>query len=278
MRLTLGHSPDPDDAFMFCGLAQGKVATEGLEFEHALQDIETLNRRAENSELDVTALSAHAYAFLTDRYVLLNSGASMGLGYGPRVVAKRDVALSDLARRRIAVPGERTSAFLALRLCIGEFEYVVVAFDKIMDAVVAGEAEAGLLIHEGQLTYADQGLRLVVDLGAWWHAETGGLPLPLGVNAIRRDLPPDVIARADRVLRASIQWGLEHRTEALKHAAAWGRDLDAERTDRFVGMYVNDLTLDCGETGRRAIETLFERGIQAGLLPRGAAPEFVARD
>jgi 1,4-dihydroxy-6-naphthoate synthase len=277
LRLTLGHSPDPDDAFMFCALTRSEVPTEGLAFEEVLQDIETLNRRAERSELDVTALSAHAYAFLTERYVLLNSGASMGLGYGPMVVSREPLAAGDLSRVRIAVPGERTTAFLALRLRVGQFDYRVVPFDRIAETVLRGEAEAGLLIHEGQLTYADEGLRLVQDLGAWWFAETGGLPLPLGVNAIRKDLARDVQQRADRVLRASVDWGLAHRAEALVHAGRWGRHLDAARTDRFVGMYVNDLTLDYGEKGRSALEALFARARAAGLVPRTARPEFVPR-
>lgn len=278
-RLTLGHSPDPDDAFMFCALARGKVNTEGLEFEHVLQDIETLNQRAERSELDITALSAHAYAFLTDRYLLLNSGASMGEDYGPMVVAPEAIAVERLPEKKIAVPGLKTSAFLELNLAIGKFEHVVVPFDEIIETVLEGRAEAGLLIHEGQLTYADQGLALCLDLGRWWQGETGGLPLPLGVNAIRRDLPPDVLDRADRVLKRSILWGLEpaNRPEALEYAAQWGRDLDPERTDRFVGMYVNRRTLDYGEEGRRAIAELYDRAARAGLIPPGTQPEFVGR-
>lgn len=278
-RLTLGHSPDPDDAFMFCALARGRVDTEGLDFEHVLQDIETLNQRAERSELDITALSAHAYAFLTDRYLLLNSGASMGEDYGPMVVAPEALPVEQLPAKKIAVPGLKTSAFLELSLAIGEFEHLVVPFDEIIETVLAGRAEAGLLIHEGQLTYADQGLALCLDLGRWWQGETGGLPLPLGVNAIRRDLPPDVIERADRVLKRSILWGLEpaNRPEALEYAAQWGRDLDPERTDRFVGMYVNHRTLDYGEEGRRAIAELYDRAARAGLIPPGTRPEFVGQ-
>jgi 5,8-dihydroxy-2-naphthoate synthase len=274
-HLTLGHSPDPDDAFMFWALAENKVETSGLQFEHILQDIETLNQRAERSELDVTALSAHAYVYLTDRYLLLNSGSSMGQGYGPMVVAREALSLDDLrSKARIAIPGERTSAFLALRLCIGDFDYIVVPFDEIIPTVLEGKADAGLIIHEGQLTYADEGLRLIVDLGEWWSGETDGLPLPLGVNAIRRDLPPDVLRQADRVLRESIEWGLDHRADALKHAGKWGRDLDADRTDRFVGMYVNELTLDYGESGRAALHEFFRRASGAGLIPP-TEPEFV---
>jgi 1,4-dihydroxy-6-naphthoate synthase len=278
-HLTLGHSPDPDDAFMFCALARHQLLTPGYEFEHILQDIETLNQRAHRSELDITALSAHAYAYLTDRYILLNSGASMGQGYGPMIVASEPLSPSDLSSESgdicIAVPGERTSAFLALRLAIGEFNYKVVPFDRIIETVAEGEAQAGLLIHEGQLTYADQGLRLILDLGVWWEQETGGLPLPLGVNAIRRDLPLKVQQDADRILRASVEWGLVHRLEALEHAGAWGRDLDHPRTDQFVAMYVNELTLDYGEKGRRALEEFLGRAAQAGLIPAGVRPEFV---
>ncbi|MFP4378961.1 MAG: MqnA/MqnD/SBP family protein [Candidatus Sumerlaeia bacterium] len=276
-KLTLGHSPDPDDAFMFCGLAQGQLASANIDFEHVLQDIDTLNRRAENSELDVTALSAHAYAFLTDRYILLNSGASMGLNYGPMVVSREEIDPRDLAGRKIAVPGERTSAFLALRLAIGDFDYEVVMFDRIPQAVASGKVDAGLLIHEGQLTYGDQGLSLVIDLGEWWYEQTDGLPLPLGVNAIRRDLPEKVLTEADAILHKSIEWSLEHRQEALKWAAKWGRDLDSDRTDRFVQMYVNELTLDYGEKGRRALELFFERASDEGYIPADVKPEFVER-
>lgn len=275
MKLTLGHSPDPDDAFMFYALAKNRIDSEGLEFEHILQDIETLNRRAEGSELDVTALSAHAYAFLTDRYILLNSGASMGQGYGPMVVSREAMEMTELSRKKIAIPGIKTSAFLALRLCIGDFEYIQVPFDEIIETVARGKADAGLIIHEGQLTYGDEGLRLVVDLGVWWGRETGGLPLPLGVNAIRKDLPPDVLERADRVLRKSVEWGLAHRQEALEHAGKWGRNLNSGKTDEFVAMYVNDLTLDYGEQGRAALVEFFARAAKAGLIPMDARAEFV---
>jgi 1,4-dihydroxy-6-naphthoate synthase len=276
MKLTLGHSPDPDDAFMFYALAKNRIDSEGLEFEHILQDIESLNRRAERSELDVTALSAHAYAFLTDRYVLLNSGASMGQGYGPMVVAREAIDVADLSvRKKIAIPGVKTSAFLALRLCIGDFNFIQVPFDEIIEAVVEGKADAGLIIHEGQLTYRDEGLRLLVDLGEWWGRETGGLPLPLGVNAIRKDLAADVLERADRVLRRSVEWGLAHRQEALEHAGKWGRNLNSGKTDEFVAMYVNDLTLDYGEKGRTALVELFARAAKAGLIPPDSRPEFV---
>jgi 1,4-dihydroxy-6-naphthoate synthase len=260
---------------MFCGLAKGLVPSPGLAFQHVLQDIDTLNRRAEKRELDITALSAHAYAFLTDKYELLNSGASMGLNYGPLIVARRDIAPADLGRVRIAVPGERTSAFLALRLAVGDFQYETVMFDQIPQAVLEGRCDAGLLIHEGQLTYADMGLKKILDLGEWWFRETGGLPLPLGVNAIRSDLPDALKKQADRVLRASIDWGLRNRRAALEWAGKWGRDLDLDRTDRFVGMYVNELTLDYGDTGRRALRLFLERAAERGYVPAGVQPRFV---
>jgi len=275
VQLTLGHSPDADDAFMFCALAQRTVPAEGIEFEHLLQDIETLNRRAERSELDITALSAHAYAFLTDRYLLLNSGASMGRGYGPIVVSKTKITARDLPSVRVAVPGERTSAFLALRLFSKKISHVVVPFDKIMDAVEQGKADAGLVIHEGQLTYMDQGLHLVLDLGTWWFQETDGLPLPLGVNAIRRGLPVEVQKRVDRVLKRSIRWGIEHRGQALRYAAKWGRGIDASRMSRFVNLYVNNYTLRYGKEGKKALRVFFETAAKAGLIPASAKPEYV---
>jgi 1,4-dihydroxy-6-naphthoate synthase len=275
VSLTLGHSPDADDAFMFCALAEKAIPTEGLEFEHLLQDIETLNRRAERSELDITALSAHAYAFLTDRYILLNSGASMGQGYGPIVVSKKKMTAKDLPSACVAVPGERTSAFLALRLFARNIPYVVAPFDQILEMVARDQVDAGLLIHEGQLTYMDYGLSLVLDLGTWWFQETDGLPLPLGVNAIRRGLPVEVQKRADRVLKRSIQWGLENRGRALHHAAQWGRGIDASRMSRFVNLYVNDLTLHYGREGKKALRVFFESAGDAGLIPQGTEPEFV---
>lgn len=275
MLLRLGHSPDPDDAFMFYALAQGLIETEGLEFEHVLQDIETLNRRAENSELEITALSVHAYAYLADRYVLLPHGASMGDGYGPLLVSRKPMRVEDLDQAVIAVPGLRTSAFLAARLAIGDFENVVVAFDEIMDYVLAGEAEAGLLIHEGQLTYAGHELNKVLDLGEWWRAETNGLPLPLGVNAVRRDLPPDVVRSLTRVLGHSIRYALENREPAVQHALRYGRGLDVSLADRFIGMYVNDLTRDLGSRGRSGIEEFLKRGYDAGLVPGPINIEFV---
>lgn len=276
MRLLLGHSPDPDDAFMFYALAAGKIDTEGLEFEHVLQDIETLNRRAERGELEITALSVHAWAFLHDRYLLLPHGASMGDGYGPLFVSRRPLDVEGLKRSRIAIPGLRTSAYLAARLALGEFDAVVVPFDRIMEHVRSGESDAGLLIHEGQLTWREAGFHKVLDLGEWWRDETDGLPLPLGVNAVRRDLPADVVQRCVRVLGRSIRYGLEHRAPAVQHAMQWGRGLDTPLADRFIGMYVNELTEDLGERGRAGIRTFLERGYAAGLLPAQVRAEFAA--
>lgn len=274
MLLHLGHSPDPDDAFMFYALAEGLIDTEGLEFEHVLQDIETLNRRAENGELEITALSVHAYAYLRERYVLLPHGASMGDGYGPLFVSRKPMRVEDLQSCVVAVPGLRTSAFLAARLALGDFEHTVVPFDQIMEHVIAGEADAGLLIHEGQLTYAGHELNKVLDLGEWWRDETGGLPLPLGVNAVRRDLPADVIARITRVLGNSIRYALENREPAVSHALRYGRGLDNALADRFIGMYVNDLTQDLGTRGRAGIEEFLRRGHAAGLVPGPPEIEF----
>jgi 1,4-dihydroxy-6-naphthoate synthase len=276
MRLRLGHSPDPDDAFMFYALAQGLVDAEGLEFEHVLEDIETLNRRAERGELEITALSVHAYAHVHARYLLLPHGASMGDGYGPLLVSQRPLRVEELRAARIAVPGLRTSAYLAARLALGDFEAAVMPFDRITDAVRAGEADAGLLIHEGQLTYAGHGLLRILDLGAWWRDETGGLPLPLGVNAVRRDLPEEVIRRITRVLGASIRHALAHREPAVTHALRYGRGLDRELAGRFIGMYVNELTQDLGERGRAGMREFLRRGHAAGLVPGPVPLEFAS--
>jgi len=273
MKITLGHSPDPDDAFMFFGIASGRIAAEGFEFEQVLQDIETLNRRAMAEELDVTAVSIHAYAYLSERYALLPHGASFGDGYGPLVVSATEIAPGDLRGRRIAVPGLLTSAWLALQLFERSIEPVVVPFDRVPAAVLSREVDAGLLIHEGQLTYADIGLKKVVDLGIWWKERTG-LPLPLGGNAIRKGLGEGAMRTVSGVLRASIAYGLEHRGEALAYAEGFGRGLDRARADRFVGMYVNDLTLDYGERGRRAVRTFLEHGRDAGLLDVDPRIEF----
>ena len=273
--IRVAHSPDSDDAFMFYALAAGKIDTGDLRFVHELQDIETLNRRALAGELEVTAVSIHAYAYLSARYALLPHGASMGEGYGPRLVAREVMSPADLAGARVVVPGTMTSAFLALKLFCPEVKPEVVPFDRIIEHVAAGAADVGLLIHEGQLTYADAGLHLVADLGEWWARETGGLPLPLGGNVIRRDLGEPLISRVSRLLRASIAFGLEHRKEALAHAGQYGRGLDAHQTDEFVGMYVNARTLDYGDEGRRAVQLFLDRGFEAGLIPRRIRVEFV---
>ena len=278
--IRVGHSPDPDDAFMFHALANDKLDTGEFEFRHELVDIETLNRRAFEADLELTAISLHAYAYLSDKYVLCPCGASMGDKYGPMVVACQQLSLDDLRSGTIAVPGTLTTAFLALRLCLGrEFDYVVVPFDEILDVVERGEVagrkiDAGLIIHEGQLTYGSRGLKLVVDTGVWWHEQTG-LPLPLGANALRKDLGAETNRELNRLLKASIQYGLNHRGEALDHALQYGRDLDRGQADKFVGMYVNDWTLDFGPRGREAVATLLRRGYEAGVIPQLVVPEFV---
>lgn len=278
--IRVGHSPDPDDAFMFFALAQGRIDTGRYRFVHELVDIETLNRRAFQGELELTALSVHAYAYLSDRYVLCPCGASMGDGYGPMLVARQARPLEEMSAASIAVPGTLTTAYLALRLCLGpQFRQVVVPFDQILDVVVAGQFEgtpidAGLIIHEGQLTYAEQRLQLLVDLGRWWLDRTG-LPLPLGANGIRRDLGPETIRDVNRLLHASIEHGLSHRQEALEHALRYGRGLDRAKADAFVGMYVNQWTLDFGPRGRQAVAELLRRGHAAGIIPQLVVPEFV---
>jgi 1,4-dihydroxy-6-naphthoate synthase len=275
--IQVAHSPDSDDAFMFWALAEGKLDTGDLRYVHELADIETLNRRAMAGELEVSAVSIHAYAYLADRYALLGCGASMGDGYGPRVVA-RAAAPADprtaLAGRRVGVPGLLTTAYLALRLYQPAFEAVVMPFDRIEDAVLAGEVDAGLLIHEGQLTYAEAGLELWADLGVWWLGETG-LPLPLGGNVVRRDLGDAAVQQIARDLRASIRYALEHREPALAHAGRYSRGLTDAYTDRFVGMYVNAWTVDWGPRGRQAVQLLLDRGTDAGLIPHRVAVEFV---
>ncbi len=279
LLIRVGHSPDPDDAFMFYALAKGKLDTGRFRFAHELVDIETLNRRAFGGELALTAVSLHAYAHLSDRYVLCTCGASMGDRYGPMVVARRPLAIGDLAAATIAVPGTLTTAYLALRMCLGsDFPHVVMPFDQILDAVAAGSyqgrpVDAGLVIHEGQLTYARQQLVLVADMGQWWFDETG-LPLPLGGNVLRRDLGRETISEVQRLLRASIVYGLEHREEALGYALTFGRGLDRGLADRFVGMYVNDWTLDFGPRGREAVAQLLARGYAAGVIPALVVPEF----
>jgi 1,4-dihydroxy-6-naphthoate synthase len=274
MKITLGHSPDPDDAFMFYGIASGQVTEEGLEFEQVLADIETLNRRALEESLDVTAVSIHAYAYLSERYALLPHGASFGDGYGPLVVSRRKMEPADLAGATIAVPGMLTSAFLAMRLFEPRFTPLVVPFDRIPQAVIDGESDAGVLIHEGQLTFASSGLHKVVDLGAWWKQDTGGLPLPLGGNAVRRALGAETIEKVSRVLHKSIAFGLTRRDEALEYAQRFGRGLDRPLADRFVSMYVNDLTLDYGERGREAVRLFLDRGNASGVITVRPRVEF----
>jgi 1,4-dihydroxy-6-naphthoate synthase len=278
--IRVGHSPDPDDAFMFYALANDRLDTGEFQFTHELVDIETLNRRAFQAQLELTAVSIHAYAYLHDKYLLCTCGASMGDGYGPMVVARQPSRLESLRDRRIAVPGKLTSAYLALRLCLKvDFAYVEVPFDQIIPAVVDGEyqgqtIDAGLIIHEGQLTYGDHRLQLVVDLGQWWKDRTG-LPLPLGANAVRKDLTPDMVREVQRLLKTSIEYGLAHREDALQYAMRYGRDLDTVQADDFVSMYVNDWTLDFGPRGRKAVSEFLAQGYEAGVLPQLVVPEFV---
>jgi 1,4-dihydroxy-6-naphthoate synthase len=275
--IRVAHSPDSDDAFMFYGLAERKLDTGNLEYVHELSDIESLNQRARQGELEVTAVSIHAYAYLWRTYALLNSGSSMGDGYGPRLVSTKprpDDPRAALEGIRVAIPGKLTTAYLALQLYQPRCAVEVMPFDQIEDAVHRGEFDAGLLIHEGQLTYADEGLHLWTDLGAWWGTETG-LPLPLGGNAVRRDLGAEVIAQIARDLKASIVYGLEHRAPALAHAKQFNRGIGDERTDRFVGMYVNQWTVDYGPRGRLAVQTLLDRAYSARLIPERVKVEFV---
>ncbi|MCP4572201.1 MAG: ABC transporter substrate-binding protein [bacterium] len=276
IELTLGHSPDPDDAFMFYGLAKDKLDTGPYRFTHVMEDIQALNERATRGELDITAISIHAYAYVLDKYALLPAGASMGFGYGPVVVAKEMIAPADLTGVKIAVPGLMTSAYLELRLAIGDFEAVVVPFDEIIQRVVSGEFQAGLIIHEGQLTYAEAGLVECLNLGKWWWETTGHTewPLPLGGNAIHKKHGEKMKDISD-ILTASIRYSLDNRAAALDYALGWARDMGVELADEFVGMYVNDWTLDYGDHGRAAIRELLDRGHAAGIIPAVAALEFV---
>ena len=279
-RLTLGHSPDPDDAFMFYALAHELIPTHGYTFEHRLEDIQTLNERARRGELDISAISIHAYAYVCDQYALLPSGASMGDGYGPMLVAKQAFSREEITRKKIAVPGVLTSAFLALQFWLGkpaaEFDYLVVPFDQIFETVRAGRAEVGLIIHEGQLTYAKEQLQVCVDLGVWWGRENDGLPLPLGGNAIHKRIPADERKVIADLLTASIQYSLDHRQPAVDHALKYARNMDRALADRFVGMYVNHWTLDYGDQGRESIRRFLKRGHQMGAIPRLPELEFVA--
>ncbi len=277
--LTLGHSPDPDDAFMFYGLARELIPTDGFGFQHILQDIQTLNERATRGELDISAISIHAYAYVSSQYALLPSGASMGDGYGPMLVAKTKFSKEELASRRIAVPGTMTSAFLALQLWLGrpakDLNFVVVPFDQIFKAVRSGAADVGLIIHEGQLTWRNEGLQLCEDLGAWWSRENEGLPLPLGGNVIHKRFEPAVRRQVSAILTASIQYSLDHRTEAVQHALQYARDMGRDLADKFVGMYVNHWTLDYGEKGRESIRRFLGRAFERGLLSHRQELEFV---
>jgi 5,8-dihydroxy-2-naphthoate synthase len=275
MKVTVAHSPDSDDAFMHYGIAAGKVDTGGIEFDHLLADIETLNRAAFNGTYEVSAVSFHAYAHLTDKYLLLPHGSSMGDDYGPIVVARKDGPQS-LEGITVAIPGTLTTAFLALRLYKPNVQFAVMPFDVIQDKVRDGEVDAGLLIHEGQLTYADEGLKKIVDLGEWWAEHTRGLPLPLGGNVIRRDLGPEMVAKVSSILHASIAYALDHRQEALDYALQFGRGLDRAKADRFVGMYVNELTLSYGDRGRKAVQMLMDEAWQKRLIPRPIQVEFSA--
>jgi 1,4-dihydroxy-6-naphthoate synthase len=275
MLIRLGHSPDADDAFMFWALAEGRVDTRGFEFEHVLHDIQTLNEWALEGRLEVTAISLHAYPFVQERYALLPHGASMGSGYGPVLVARRALTNDELREVEIAVPGTMTTAFLVLRMVLGDFAYRVVPFDEILGQVKSGEAEAGLLIHEGQLTYESEGLKKIVDLGEWWLLETG-LPLPLGANVARRDLGEERLHDLSEVLAESISAGLANRRQAMQYALRFGRGLDTELGDRFVGMYVNELTQDYGEEGREAVRELMRRGEEIGAFESPVHVDFVS--
>src|SRR6267143_3487085 len=296
VALNLGHSPDPDDAFMFYALAKELIPTHGLKFNHVLQDIQTLNERATRGELDISAVSIHAYAYVSDKYALLPNGASMGDGYGPMLVARKKFSREEIAQKKIAVPGTMTSAFLALQLWLGQntrhqtpnfnkasnskpqeskFNFVVVPFDKIFEAVRTGTADVGLIIHEGQLTYRNEGLEVCEDLGVWWGRENDGLPLPLGGNVIHKRFDPATRKAISDVLNASIQYSLDHRAEAVEHALRFARDMGRDLADKFVGMYVNHWTLDYGEKGRESIRRFLARGFERGLIPHRQELEFV---
>ncbi len=274
-QIRIGHSPDSDDAFMFYAIANGLIPTDGFDIVQVAEDIESLNQRAVNGELEVTAISVHAYAYVANHYALMPCGASIGDKYGPLVVSKEPMQREALAGKKIAIPGEMTTAYLTLRLCQPDFDPEVVQFDQILPYVQEGNADAGLIIHEGQLTYGRAGLHKVVDLGEWWHEETG-LPLPLGANAIRRDLGAEKIRRITSLIKQSIQYSLEHREGGLAYAMNYARDMETELADRFVGMYVNDYTLDYGEKGRAGVRELMERGYKSGVIPHPVDVDFAA--
>ena len=273
-KIRVAHSPDSDDAFMFYALATRKIDTGELNYQHTLADIETLNRKAMKGIYEVSAVSFHAYAYLADKYAILKRGGSLGRNYGPIVVSTKPITRDKLAETRVAIPGELTTAFMVLRLFAPDISYEVVPFDRILEEMTRGEFDAGLLIHEGQLTYRDMGFHKVLDMGEWWQEETG-LPLPLGGNAIRRDLGRPLMRRISGHIAESIRYGLEHRKEAMEYALEFARDLDEERADRFVGMYVNDLTLDYGVDGRKAVRKLFREGYKNGLIPSAPKVDFV---
>ena len=272
--ITVAHSPDSDDAFMFYGLATNKLETDGIKFEHTLKDIQTLNEDAKNGVYDVTAVSFHAYAYIADKYALLPHGASIGDKYGPILVSKEPRKPDEIGNMTIAVPGELTSAFLALRIYNDKFNYKVVPFDQIIDAVIKGDVDAGLLIHEGQLFYKQMGLDKIIDLGEWWHERTG-LPLPMGGNAIRRELGPEMMKKVSNHLHRSIVYSMENREDALAYAMQFARDMAPELADRFVAMWVNDLTLDYGDRGREAVRLLLEEGHNHGIIPHRVEVDFV---
>jgi len=272
--IAIAHSPDSDDAFMFYGLATNKVRVPGLKFTHTLCDIETLNRKAMEGVYDVTAISFHAYPYIQEKYALMSCGGSVGEGYGPMIVAAKALSIAEIKTRRIAVPGTMTTAYLALKLFAPQIETEVVPFDQIIPQVLAGEHDAGLIIHEGQLTYAKSGLHRILDLGKWWR-DKEGLPLPLGGNAIRRELGRETIASISDALKRSIQYALDHREQALNYAMQFARDLDVQSADKFVGMYVNERTLDYGEDGRAAVALLLDLGHKAGVIPQDPRVEFV---
>jgi len=274
MKVTIAHSPDSDDAFMFYGLAKGKLDTGGLEVSHVLRDIETLNQEARRGTYEVTAISFHAYPYVADKYALMPCGGSIGDGYGPLLVARQKMAPADVAKARVVVPGMLTSAFLALKLFAPGAATRVVPFDQVLDEVRDGRADVGVVIHEGQLTFGGHGLTKVLDLGAWWKQETG-LPLPLGGNAVRRDLGPETMARLTRLVRESVRYSLEHRAAALEYALSFARGMQLQVADRFVGMWVNQRTLDCGSDGREAIQLFLDRGHAAGVIPTRVRADFV---
>lgn len=272
--ITVAHSPDSDDAFMFYGLATNKLETNGLKFEHTLKDIQSLNEDAKNGVFDVTAISFHAYAYVSDKYALLPHGASIGDNYGPVVVSREPREASEIGSMKIAIPGEMTSAYLALKIYNKDFQHIVVPFDEIIDSVKNGDADAGLLIHEGQLFYNQMGLHKVLDLGEWWHEKTG-LPLPMGGNVIRRDLGSELMKKVSKCLHESIQFSMDNREDALAYAMQFARDMEPALADRFVAMWVNDLTLDYGKRGREAVKRFLEEGYNAGLIPNKVEVDFV---